>query len=58
MKKSIAFRIIEAIVLFGIILFGAAINYTGPALVLTFFGLGIAIEYFIVRPQVKIENTK
>jgi hypothetical protein len=58
MKKSIVLRIIEAIVLFGIIFFGAAINYTGPAIVLIFFGLGIAIEYFIVRPQVKIENTK
>ena len=58
MKKSTALRIIEAIVLFGIILFGAAINHTGPAIVLVFFGVGIAFEYFVVRPQVKLENAK
>jgi hypothetical protein len=58
MKKSIVLRIFEGIILFGLILFGAAINYTGPAIVLIFFGLGIAFEYFVVRPQVKLENTR
>jgi hypothetical protein len=55
-KKSTTLRIIGAIFLFGIILFGAAINHTGPAIVLAFFGLGIAYEYFVVWPQVKREK--
>ncbi|MDP3440613.1 MAG: hypothetical protein U0989_02785 [Azonexus sp.] len=58
MKKSTILRIIEAIVLFGVILFGAAINHTGPAIVLAFFGLGIAFEYFVVWPQVELEKAK
>lgn len=58
MKKSTILRIIGAIFLFGIILFGAAINHTGPAIVLVFFGLGIAFEYFVVWPQIKLEKAR
>lgn len=57
-KKSTILRIIGGIFLFGIILFGAAINHTGPAIVLIFFGLGMAFEYFVVWPQVKQEKAK